>query len=538
MSGRYTSAADTDPGAVRANNEDAIFASDEQGIYFVVDGMGGQAAGEEAARIAKDVLIKRLERRVDPPDQRIREAIALANNAIYEAAQKNPAWHGMGCVLTVVIVEGDEATIGHVGDSRLYKVTRSEGMQKITRDHSPVGVLEDNQTIDEAAAMADPRRNEVYRDVGTAQRGPYEPDFVDVSPPLKLGPDCALLLCSDGLTDALHTSEVKEVIFRNAGHPNKVVAELIRCQREVPGKDNVSVVYVEGSSFGRAVPQSRPREKFAARDIRELVPERRLPYGALLGFLLGIPVGVLLTFGVQHFTATELATAVDPMPTVQEKRGQVILVNPTDPAAKPTIAEAMAAAVAGDTIRLVPTIEYQEAIRLKDGVDLDGANAILRLRGSTGIIVESQAHVRITRLRIQAGPVLLTGIEASNSFVTLKEIEISGARDYAIRAVGEGHLSMEQCNIHDNAAGVFLGGTVESKLSGNSFVNNGKRGKLPCLRLDSTGIKVSMTDNDFRGNPISISVRPKASFQEFLNANTFDGVQPGDRRAVKMQVNP
>src|SRR5579871_6647197 len=93
----FRSFAGSDQG-VRGNNEDEVYADDARGIYFVVDGMGGHAAGEQAARIAKERLLGRLARATGTPQQRVREAIALANNAIFEAAESHPEWKGMACV--------------------------------------------------------------------------------------------------------------------------------------------------------------------------------------------------------------------------------------------------------------------------------------------------------------------------------------------------------------------------------------------------------------------------------------------------------
>ena len=139
---RVQSAGLSEQGNVRGNNEDRYHIDSERGIYLVVDGMGGQAAGEEAAEIAVTTLRARLERTTDSPDLRIREAIALANNAIFEAASANPAWTGMACVLTVAVLENGSATLGHVGDSRAYRLSGGK-IEKITRDHSPVGEQED-----------------------------------------------------------------------------------------------------------------------------------------------------------------------------------------------------------------------------------------------------------------------------------------------------------------------------------------------------------------------------------------------------------
>ena len=86
----------------------------------------------------------------------------------------------MACVLTVAVVDGGQATIGHVGDSRLYLLRRGE-IKKITRDHSPVGSREDAGEISEAEAMSHPRRNEIFRDVGSAPHEPDEEGFIDIT---------------------------------------------------------------------------------------------------------------------------------------------------------------------------------------------------------------------------------------------------------------------------------------------------------------------------------------------------------------------
>ena len=134
----------SDPGRVRSNNEDAFHMDAERGIFLVVDGIGGQAAGEKAAEIAVGRVRARLERQTGTAEQRIREAIAMANNEILRAARANPEWEGMACVLTVAVLENGSAVVGHVGDSRLYQIRRGE-IRKITHDHSPVGEREDNR---------------------------------------------------------------------------------------------------------------------------------------------------------------------------------------------------------------------------------------------------------------------------------------------------------------------------------------------------------------------------------------------------------
>src|SRR5260370_26584443 len=167
----------------------------------------------------------------------------------------------MACALTGALLDGQEATVGHVGDSRLYKITRGF-LEKITRDHSPVGEMEDQKAITEDEAMAHPRRNEVFRDVGSAPHAPDDPGFIDVYK-VAVEPESALLLCSDGLTDALRRKEIEGIIRENAGDRAQVARRLVARAIE-DGKDNVSVVYVEGPKFAKPRASARTKTKNAA----------------------------------------------------------------------------------------------------------------------------------------------------------------------------------------------------------------------------------------------------------------------------------
>src|SRR5918993_1300410 len=156
----------TDCGRMRDHNEDVFYLNVDTGVFLVVDGVGGHAAGEVAANIATERIRRRVERQDAPAHVRVREAITLANREILLAAQSDPKLAGMACVLTLALLEGRELTIGHVGDSRLYRLD-ARGISKLTHDHSPIGELEDARQISETDAMRDERRNEVYRDVGS-----------------------------------------------------------------------------------------------------------------------------------------------------------------------------------------------------------------------------------------------------------------------------------------------------------------------------------------------------------------------------------
>src|SRR4029453_12992123 len=137
----------------------------------------------------------------------------------------------------------------------------------------PVGEREDAGEISELEAMNHPRRNEVYRDVGSEPHQPRDPEFVDVRA-IPFETDAALLLCSDGLTDVVDSSTIQRVVTQWAGHPHQVVDALIEAANAAGGKDNVTVVYVEGELFaatGAGLPGSDQeitrRHATAGRDV-------------------------------------------------------------------------------------------------------------------------------------------------------------------------------------------------------------------------------------------------------------------------------
>jgi serine/threonine protein phosphatase PrpC len=240
-------AGESHPGLQRAGNEDRFHCDPAHGIFIVADGVGGQAAGEKAAETALATVRARLERETGPVEDRVREAIALANNEVHRLASLRAEWQGMACVLTIAVVSNGDVIVGHVGDTRLYKL-RAGGIEKLTRDHSPVGEREDAGELNEHEAMQHPRRNEVYRDVGSDHHDPDDPEFIDVfRAPLES--DAALLLCSDGLTDQVTSTTITEIVADFAGHPFEIVHALIDAANAAGGKDNVTVVYAEGPRF-------------------------------------------------------------------------------------------------------------------------------------------------------------------------------------------------------------------------------------------------------------------------------------------------
>jgi PPM family protein phosphatase len=280
------SGAATDTGLVRKRNEDRYWMDSHEGMFLVVDGLGGHPAGEVAAEIA----VREIQESLGGPktagedaEERLRAAILRANNRIFELARQNGETRGMACVLTLALVEDGDVTIGHVGDSRLYLVWRG-AMRKLTSDHSPVGEEEDAGELTEQEAMLHPRRNEVYRDVGSRLRTADEDGFIEIRK-CRFRPDAAILLCSDGVTDQLTLARVREMISRYDGDPERLAREIVEAANEAGGKDNATVLFVAGPAFGSRRETTRLR-----------LPTTRItmPRGRIVGRLLYLAYGLLI----------------------------------------------------------------------------------------------------------------------------------------------------------------------------------------------------------------------------------------------------
>ena len=244
---KWRAGAATDPGRLRTENQDRDYVDDERGVFLVVDGLGGHAAGEKAADTAIEVIPTELAIHDGDIRDRIRNAIATANNRICDLAAEHEDWRGMACVLTLAVMEDDKVIVGHVGDSRLYLMWNG-ALRKLTSDHSPVGEREDRGELTEQEAMQHPRRHEVFRDVGSRRREPDDAEFVEMKEFL-FKPDAAILLCSDGLSDLVTSAQMCEIIERYDGDPQRVARDLVEAANLAGGKDNVTAVFVAGGEF-------------------------------------------------------------------------------------------------------------------------------------------------------------------------------------------------------------------------------------------------------------------------------------------------
>jgi serine/threonine protein phosphatase PrpC len=495
----------TDPGRQRAVNEDRLHVDEARGLFIVIDGVGGQAAGGKAADVALSSLRTRLEHESGAVVSRIREALTAANNEIFRLAGTRPEWNGMACVATVLVVNGSRAFVGHVGDTRLYKLSQA-GMQKVTRDHSPVGEREDAGEISELEAMRHHRRNEVYRDLGSDLHEPGDAEFIDVSE-IAFEHDAALLLCSDGLTDLVDSATINEVVRRCAGRPDQVVTALIAAANRAGGKDNVTAIYVEGAAFvaamrglaeeaharrspGEGGKVGLPAEAFESQGAKAGERYMRFAILFLLTVLFALTVGGLPRSAmIDQGTAAPSATS----------SGQVVV------RAGESISDALRRATAGSEVVVEPG-EYREAVSLPSHVRLvsriPGA-AIIRLPAHAGENDAAAIAVGVTgaalvgfRIVGDATTALGTGLLVQDSEVSIIDTDVSGATNVAIDISGASRVNVMASDIHNNpGAALAVRSGATARVTHNVFMKNASS-----PRTAAPIILEERTDLSFAGN--------------------------------------
>lgn len=231
MSG-LVAAGRTHTGLVRPHNEDSFVCAPEMGLLAVIDGMGGEAAGEVAAAITREHLLS-------VPD--VPEALASANAAILARSQENTEEVGMGCVATAAQLMGGTLTLAHVGDTRAYLLSAA-GLEQLTRDHTVVAEVRERHGMTEEQARALPGQHRITRDIGGHHRDGL--DWIDTGA-VSLQPDDLLLLCSDGLHDLVRDGEISRILGAARSSktaPGDVVDELIALALSRGGHDNITVV--------------------------------------------------------------------------------------------------------------------------------------------------------------------------------------------------------------------------------------------------------------------------------------------------------
>ena len=222
----------TDPGRKRRRNEDSYVI--EPPLFAVADGMGGAQAGEVASRLAAAAFREFHDADDLDPEERLVAIIPEANRRIYERAADDSEVSGMGTTITAALVGGTGLAIGHVGDSRAYRL-RAGRFEQLTDDHSLVADLVRSGRLTPEEADVHPQRSVITRALGTDA----QVDVDTFTVPAESGD--LFLLCSDGLTTMVGDEEIRDLVTR-ARDLDQAGKGLVKAANRAGGEDNVTVV--------------------------------------------------------------------------------------------------------------------------------------------------------------------------------------------------------------------------------------------------------------------------------------------------------
>jgi protein phosphatase len=246
---RVRFAGDTHVGMARNHNEDALHLPVDERLAIVADGMGGHASGEVASKMAVDTVVEyfketaeeqvltwpfKVDRQGGADVTRLVTALKLANVKIHEQAQRDPACKGMGTTIVSALFRDDGIIIGHVGDSRVYRV-RDAQITQITEDHSLINDYIKMKRMTPEEAVNWPHKNVIVRALGMKEA--VQVDVLTEQPHLD---DC-YLLCSDGLSAMISDEVIREIILGETDL-DRAAEMLITAANNAGGKDNITVV--------------------------------------------------------------------------------------------------------------------------------------------------------------------------------------------------------------------------------------------------------------------------------------------------------
>ena len=233
----------TDAGLIRENNEDSVALDTVNQVVVLADGMGGYNAGEVASAMATSFIHAELGRWMSEggQDAHVREikrameiCVDNANRSIFNAANSNPLYAGMGTTLVMGVFQGNRAMIGHVGDSRCYRL-RGETLQQITRDHSLLQEQIDAGLISQEQAQYATHKNLVTRALGVEDTVLLEVNEYRVED------EDLYLFCSDGLSDMMSDERIAAILI-TAGTLEEKAQALVDAANDSGGRDNISVI--------------------------------------------------------------------------------------------------------------------------------------------------------------------------------------------------------------------------------------------------------------------------------------------------------
>ena len=235
--------AKTDIGKAREINQDYYYipTTDKLDLYILADGMGGYNGGEVASKLAIDSVKKYIENNFEKEKETkesilnlIKSAIEYANMIVYKKSKEVKELEGMGTTLDVCLIYNSRIYIGHVGDSRVYRI-RKEFMRRLTKDHSYVQTLVDDGTITKEEAYSHPKKNMLTKALGcveTVEPDVYTKTFIK---------DDIILMCSDGLTNMIREENIYEIIKQDK---ENAIENLVKQANDNGGLDNITVVII------------------------------------------------------------------------------------------------------------------------------------------------------------------------------------------------------------------------------------------------------------------------------------------------------
>ena len=232
----------TETGRTRDANQDYVFCEEHAigsfpNLFIVADGMGGHNAGDTASRMCVEVVVSQIEKSTKvTPIGILEQAVAAANETVYDASLEDVALYGMGTTLVGTVVFGDTAYVINVGDSRLYAFR--DTLKQVTVDHSLVEEMVQSGKLQKEAIRTHPNKNIITRALGTNRT--VKADCFEI----EVREGDVLLLCSDGLTNMLEDDRIESIIKQYKNDMKRAGEILIEEANEAGGKDNISVVLV------------------------------------------------------------------------------------------------------------------------------------------------------------------------------------------------------------------------------------------------------------------------------------------------------
>jgi len=264
------SAARTDAGRKRRGNEDSYVCRPP--LFAIADGMGGARAGEVASALAAGALEEARAR--DGGEANVANLVREANRRVHERAATDAATSGMGTTMTLALVEGDgTVTIGHVGDSRAYRL-RDERLEQLTDDHSLVAELVRRGELSPEAAEVHPQRSVITRALGT------DPDVEVDAFSVEGRAGDLYLICSDGLSDMVDGVQIERILNTHRADLDAAAKELVQAANRAGGEDNITAIVFELVDGDPVVTHHEDEDTLHPEDRVSLpVPTEALPPG-------------------------------------------------------------------------------------------------------------------------------------------------------------------------------------------------------------------------------------------------------------------